>query len=68
MGPGCPRGRSARARSTVDVVPDGVSQAEEVARLVVLGVRVLMIVVRPAADGSVMADPLGNEFCGKPNA
>jgi len=52
----------------VDVVPDGVSQAEEVARLVVLGVRVLMIVVRPAADGSVMADPLGNEFCGKPNA
>jgi len=65
---GVPEEKVVKNRVHVDVVPDGVSQDEEVARLAALGARILDDRREAGGGWVVMADPEGNEFCVEPNA
>jgi predicted enzyme related to lactoylglutathione lyase len=58
-----PEPKTVKNRVHLDLVPGGVSQAEELARIELLGARVIDD-RRQAAPGGwvVMADPEGNEF------
>ena len=65
---GVPEEKVVKNRVHVEVVPDGVSQDEEVARLAALGARILDDRREAGGGWVVMADPEGNEFCVEPNA
>jgi predicted enzyme related to lactoylglutathione lyase len=60
-----PEKKRAKNRLHFDIVPDGVSQEQELARLVSLGATV--VGGQPEDAGwIIMADPEGNEFCLEP--
>ncbi len=59
-----PEAKVVKNRVHLDLVPDGASQAQEVARIESLGARVIDDRRRANPGGwVVMADPEGNEFC-----
>jgi hypothetical protein len=59
-----PEAKTVKNRVHLDLVPEGGSQADELARLEALGARIVDD-RRDATPGSwiMMADPEGNEFC-----
>ncbi|MEU3331617.1 VOC family protein [Glutamicibacter creatinolyticus] len=57
-----PEGKGVKNRLHLDLTPHGVSQEEEVRRLIILGARPIDI-GQGIQEWVVMADPEGNEFC-----
>ncbi|MFG2607316.1 VOC family protein [Streptomyces sp. NPDC048514] len=58
-----PEAKTGKNRLHLDLHPGEGLRAQEVARLEVLGARVLREVTEPSGAWVVMADPEGNEFC-----
>ena len=58
-----PEGKRVKDRLHFDVRADGVSTAQELARLLALGARRTDVGQGPDVSWVVLADPEGNEFC-----
>ena len=58
-----PEGKTVKNRLHMDLRPVGISQADEVDRLLALGARRAYVGQGPDVSWVVMVDPEGNEFC-----
>ncbi len=58
-----PEGKTAKNRLHLDLRADGLTTAEELARLLDLGARRTDVGQGPDVSWVVLADPEGNEFC-----